>query len=325
MKLNFQPDLKEFGLAKLGFGTWGLGGNSYGPLSEEKAKNLISYAFKNGIRIFDTSPLYGDGRSEILLGDSLCGESRNAYALISKAGLSNNGTTEVRNFSSDALNASLERSLSRLQTEYLDYFLLHSPTPKEILLGIADEYGMRPAINRGAVHNFGISLKSPEDFFLLKANESIKSIEFNFSLMDQRATFLDTDNFTPSPHYRIARTPYNFGFLTDIPPKKSPPKSQLSHLKNWSQEQFDLWHEFRNVWAEIAHSNEISLEELALIFVISSNFVDLVIPGFMEITHIDAALRATSRGLLSDLSREFLFEIYLSIQAKYTIPRNDVK
>ena len=321
MRLRFQPELQQQSLMKLGFGTWGLGGNSYGSISEEQAQKLVSYAFENGIRIFDTSPLYGAGRSESLLGEALRGESRNTYSLISKVGLSYLGSEEARNFSSDALTASLEASLARLQTDYLDYLLLHSPTPEEILLGKVDDYGLRPAINHGAIHNFGVSLKSPADFFLVNDNESVQSIEFNYSLMDQRASFLGSDNSKASHIYKIARTPYNFGFLTDMPPEKSPPTSQLSHLRNWSQQQFDLWHDFREIWAKIAYSNNIPLEELALAFALSSNFVDLVVPGFMEITHIDAALNAARRGPLSNESRDFLSEIYLGIQLKYIVPK----
>lgn len=321
MRLTFEPELRPRSLAKLGFGTWGLGGNSYGSVSEEQAKRLVSYAYSNGIRTFDTSPLYGDGRSESILGDVLQEAPRSTYFLITKAGLYNSGTEELRDFSGIALNRSLDASLSRMRTDYVDYFLLHSPSAEEISLGKASQYGLASAIDDGVIRNFGVSLKAPGDYFLIEDLKSIQVIEFNYSLMDQRASFLDGNNPKINSLFKIARTPYNFGFLTDVPPAKSPPTSPLNHLRNWSQKQFDLWHEFREMWAKIAQFNDLALEELALIFVLSSSFVDLVIPGFMETDHIDAALKAARRGPLSRESRNYLEKIYLDNQSRFVVAK----
>lgn len=319
MRLKFDTDQREMSLAKLGFGSWGLGGYAYGSLSDTKAKNIIEYAFKGGIRIFDTSPLYGAGRSEKLLGQVLQKESRGSFTLISKAGLTQDGKNEQRNFTSQAIKNSLKDSLSRLQTNYLDYFLLHSPTKKEIFNEQQSCYGLKTEISNGIVRNFGVSLKSPDDFSLTLNNKLIKSIEFNYSLMDQRASFLGADSVNSSEIYKIARTPYNFGFLTESPPKKTPPRSQYNHLRNWSQEQFNSWHEFREIWAKIAHTNGMPLEDLALSFILSSKFVDAVIPGFMEITQVDAALDAARRGPLTEESREFLCDTYNEVQSKFQV------
>lgn len=321
MRLTFEPELQAQSLAKLGFGTWGLGGNSYGSVSNDQATQLISHAYDCGIRTFDTSPLYGDGRSESILGDALQSESRVTYAVITKAGLYNSGVEELRDYSENALKNSLRGSLTRLQTDYVDYFLLHSPTSEEISQGKANLYGLGSAISEGAIRNFGISLKSPADFLLVNDMTSIRVIEFNYSLMDQRAGFFDNDDLRIRSIFKIARTPYNFGFLTDAPPEKSPPRSPLNHLSNWSQKQFDVWHASREIWARIAQFNDLSLEDLALTFVLSSNFVDLVIPGFMKTKHINSALMAARRGPLTKASRDSLIEIYLGNESKFIVSK----
>lgn len=321
MRLTFEPELQQESLAKLGFGTWGLGGNSYGSVSTEQAMQLVSYAYGNGIRTFDTSPLYGDGRSESILGNTLQSEARASYAVITKAGLYNSGAEELRDFSEDALINSLRASLARLRTDHVDYFLLHSPTAEEISRGKANQYGLGTAIGEGTIRNFGVSLKSPADYSLVNDMKSIQVIEFNYSLMDQRAGFFDNDDTKIKSILTIARTPYNFGFLTDTPPEKSPPTSPLNHLSNWSQKQFDIWHASREVWARIAQANNLSLQDLALTFVLSSDFVDLVIPGFMKIEHIDAALKAALRGPLKKESRDSLIEIYLDNESKFVVTK----
>ena len=52
----------------IGFGTWGLGGMDYGPIKEKKALTLLNYAHKKRVNFFDTAPLYGNGRSEMIIG-----------------------------------------------------------------------------------------------------------------------------------------------------------------------------------------------------------------------------------------------------------------
>ena len=321
MRLTFESDLHRESLSKLGFGTWGLGGNAYGSVSEDHASQLISYAYARGIRTFDTSPLYGDGRSEGLLGDALRGVPRETYTLITKGGLYDSGSEELRDFSEVALNRSLVASLLRLRTDHVDYFLLHSPTPEEIASGKANQYGLGSAIEDGIIRRFGVSLKSPANYSLVNDLKSIRAIEFNFSLMDQRAGFLSEKEANTEALFKIARTPYNFGFLTSKPPEKSPPTSPLVHLKNWSQQQFDIWHASREIWAKIAQSNMLSLEDLALTFVLSSDFVDLVIPGFMKAEHIDSAVATAKRGPLTKASRDYLVDIYQENESRFVVTK----
>ena len=60
-------------VSRIGFGTWGIGGNpenslSYGETDDKESIRALDYALDNGINFFDTSPLYGFGHSEELLG-----------------------------------------------------------------------------------------------------------------------------------------------------------------------------------------------------------------------------------------------------------------
>ena len=55
----------------IGYGTWGLGGRDYGPITLKKSLKLLNYAYKNNILMLDTAPLYGNGRSEKIIGSFL--------------------------------------------------------------------------------------------------------------------------------------------------------------------------------------------------------------------------------------------------------------
>ena len=60
-------------VSEIGFGTWGIGGvtpgaTSYGVISDDDAIEALEVALFEGVNFFDTSNVYGDGHSEILLG-----------------------------------------------------------------------------------------------------------------------------------------------------------------------------------------------------------------------------------------------------------------
>jgi L-galactose dehydrogenase len=123
-KMNYR-ELGRTGIhvSLLGFGAAPLGG-IYGHVSDREALRLVKFAIENGINYFDTSPAYGDGLSEIRLGKSLTG-CRQQVVLASKAGRYQVGKKIEFDFSAIRLRKSLEESLTRLGTDYLDIFQLH--------------------------------------------------------------------------------------------------------------------------------------------------------------------------------------------------------
>lgn len=316
MKLSFKTKHASV-IHKIGFGTWGLGGDAYGSIDSKKAKALIRHAYENGIRVFDTSPLYGDGKCEEILGDALEIYPRDSFKIITKAGLYKVMGVETRNFRDDFLLNSLQDSCSRLRVSYVDYFMLHSPNIGELETGRKTNFGFQNEIQNSRLKRFGVSVKSPNDIAQIQNFEHIAAIEFNFSLMDQR--FYQFSAFTKPGCFKIARTPYNFGFLTSSPPPITPPKSSNNHLSNWQQSQFDDWHRFRSIWNSLAIESELHIEDLALTFILSEPKIDLVIPGFMEFEHIDHAIRTANRGYLDSKSMNALKNIYTQEESEFRV------
>src|SRR5437773_8606655 len=99
--------------ARLGFGAWAVGGNGWGAAGDagERAA-AIRHAVERGVTFFDTAPTYGGGESERLLGRVLKGE-RERVAIATKVGPRHDP------------RASLEDSLRRLGTDYVDLVQLH--------------------------------------------------------------------------------------------------------------------------------------------------------------------------------------------------------
>ena len=108
----------------LGFGAAPLG-NAQPAISQKDALAALESAHANGIRYFDTAPLYGRGRSESFIGEFLASESRNDLVLSTKAGRLLRGGGFIYDYSFDGVMRSIDESLERLRVEYLDLVYMH--------------------------------------------------------------------------------------------------------------------------------------------------------------------------------------------------------
>lgn len=131
---------------QLGFGTAPLG-NMFRNIPEDEALATVKAAWDQGVRYFDTAPLYGAGLSEIRLGNALAGYRRDEYVLSTKVGrvildeIEDAGARDlgekggvfefglpnkiVNDYSADATLRSVEDSLKRLKTDRLDIVWVH--------------------------------------------------------------------------------------------------------------------------------------------------------------------------------------------------------
>jgi len=88
-------------------------------IDQEAVNRLIDHALENGINYFDTAPMYLQGQSEEATANALVRHPRESYYL----------ATKMSNFGDFTYKGAMEmysRSFKRLQTDYIDYYLLHS-------------------------------------------------------------------------------------------------------------------------------------------------------------------------------------------------------
>ena len=115
----------------------GLGGAPMGGLVTEAGPNTASetlkQAYEEGVRYFDTAPLYGSGKSEVFFGEFLSTLDRDSFTLSSKVGrlLDRTDTpSEVKvrfDYSRDGVLRSIEESLTWLNLDRVDVALIHDP------------------------------------------------------------------------------------------------------------------------------------------------------------------------------------------------------
>lgn len=117
----FQHD--QLQLSALGFGAAPLG-NEYGVVDEAEMERTVHAAIDAGITFFDTSPYYGRTLSETRLGKLISGR-RDEIVLSTKAGRYDLELPDGFDFSPSRIRSSVDESLTRLGTDWLDILLLH--------------------------------------------------------------------------------------------------------------------------------------------------------------------------------------------------------
>jgi predicted oxidoreductase len=164
-------------ISRIAYGCMNLGGNwnNAPPTAEEKNKAaiLIETALEQGINFFDHADIYTRGKSELVFGEFLVSSPglRESIIIQSKCGIRFAddplpGLPGRYDFSYAHILHSVENSLCRLQTEYLDILLLHRPDP------LAEPEEVARAFDElhqsGKVHYFGVSNHTAGQIALLQ-------------------------------------------------------------------------------------------------------------------------------------------------------------
>jgi aryl-alcohol dehydrogenase-like predicted oxidoreductase len=292
-------------ISKLGLGCWGLGGDAYGSIDDDLSKNIIYKAIDSGINFFDTSPTYGFGKSEERLGKYL--PKNDGLIIATKVGMKAHSGTEVPlSFTLKSIEKSIDESLFRLNIESIPLAQLHSPMIDYKIL-FPDIFETLELISeKGKVKQWGISIAKPNHIANLERDWKWASMEFNFSLIDQR--ILEYKNYYENyAGILIARTPLNFGFLAKQSNSEFMVKDPKSHLSKWSKIQIEKWDFAAGEMRKLSEKLGRTLTELAIRFTLDTNLVEYSIPGAMNLSELEENINA-SKAL--PLSSDEILEIY---------------
>lgn len=140
-------EISEVGLGTLTFGE---------QVNQKTADEIVSYAYEQGVTYFDTADIYVNGQSEEILGNSIK-DIRSHIILASKVGLPTGKGPNEKGLSRKRIVESVEKSLKRLKTDYLDIYYFHAPdseTPLEETLDTANDLVRSGKIRYYAVSNY---------------------------------------------------------------------------------------------------------------------------------------------------------------------------
>jgi len=279
-------------VSEIGFGAWQLCNNdSWGGMDEQTAHRLVHEAVERGINLFDTAPNYAHTKSERVLGDALRGR-RDGVVLVSKFGHTPEGPRE---FTVDWFWDSLDGSLERLRTDYLDVLLLHNP-PAGMYAGTDPLWAaMEQARAQGKIRHYGASLDFATEVEKCLANTRSEVLEilFNVFHQDVRRSFATIREHGAGT---IVKVPLDSGWLTG----RFDRSSRFQGIRSrWTEEEIAQRAELvsRIAWltadgSELAHK--------AIGFLLSYDEVSCVIPGTRTLDQLRSNAAAAGLRLPPD-------------------------
>ncbi|MGB3889915.1 MAG: aldo/keto reductase, partial [Priestia megaterium] len=205
MAEKVQIGKSELYVNPIGLGTNAVGGhNLYPNLNEEVGKDLVHKALDNGINLLDTAFIYGPKRSEELIGEVLKERGNREEAVIATKGAHKIVGDEVLLDNSPAfLKQSVEDSLKRLQTDYIDLYYIHFPdknTPKDEAVGALKELK-----NEGKIRSIGVSNFSLDQLKEANKDGYVDVVQGQYNLIQREA---ENDILPYTAANRISFIPY---------------------------------------------------------------------------------------------------------------------
>jgi aryl-alcohol dehydrogenase-like predicted oxidoreductase len=262
-------------VSEVGFGAWQLGNQTdWSPMANDEAVHLVHTALAQGCNFFDTAPGYGRGASERLLGKALVGH-RDHVVINTKVGHSAAGITD---FSPSAILLSVEASLERLRTSYLDSVLLHNP-PEASLYGDSPQMrALQKLKDEGVIRAYGASVDTVKDMEIVlnTSGSHVMEVLFNIFYQETSGAFAKAKGQEVG---LIIKVPLDSGWL-------SGKYNETSHFtgvrKRWTDDviarRADLVNQIRFVEADGS-----TMTQAALRFILAYPEVSTVIPGSKSI------------------------------------------
>lgn len=175
-------------LPKICMGLWEIRGYPFLKIiNESYAEEILETAIENNNVFFDTSPIYGLGKAEILLGRVIDKSRRDEIIVATKGGLKwteiiNNKTKTTTNNSKKSLKEYLCGSLERLKTDYVDIFQLHWPeeNPSTVIVEIVES--LKEFQRKGQIKHLGVSNHGCSEIYKYLKYSSIRTTQNRIDL-----------------------------------------------------------------------------------------------------------------------------------------------
>jgi aryl-alcohol dehydrogenase-like predicted oxidoreductase len=273
-------------VSEISFGAWGIGGD-WGTVDNAESLATLHKALDLGINFIDTADVYGDGRSERLIGQVLHERAGERIYVATKAGRRLSPHV-ADGYNRENLTAFVERSLKNLGVEALDLVQLHCP-PTEVyyrpeVFGILDDL-----VSAGKLRHYGVSVEKVEE--ALKAIEypNVKTVQIIFNMFRHRPSELFFSQAKARRVGILARVPLASGLLTGkMRPNTSFEASDHRHY-NREGEAFDVGETFAGVPYDVGLGaveelrpwvpEGATMAQMALHWILQFDAISCAIPG----------------------------------------------
>ncbi|WLI44138.1 aldo/keto reductase [Pseudomonas beijingensis] len=289
-------------VSSIGLGCMGMSDFYTTGTDEGEAIATLHRAVELGVTLFDTADMYGPHTNEALLGRALRGKRESLY-LASKFGLVRSSDPHARgvNGRPEYVRQSIDGSLKRLDTDYLDLYYQHRIDPE---VPVEETIGaMAELVKAGKVRHIGISEASAETIQRAHAVHPLAAVQSEYSLWSREPEHngvLDTCKRLGIAF--VAYSPLGRGFLTGE--LKSPEDFAADDYRRFNP-RFQADNFKRNLALvervkALASDKGISASQLALGWVLAQGDHVIPIPGTKQRKYLESNVAAASVALNAD-------------------------
>ena len=260
-----------------------------GQPTENEAISLIHKAIDFGINFLDTAPNYGN--SEEIVGKALASK-KNVY-IASKINIPKNDNGELLSGKElkQFVDNSINKSLKDLKRETIDFLQIHNAT-KEIIQNDEMTHSLKELVRLGKVKHIGASVYGEENADALINSKDYQGVQLAYNILDQRMRYNIFQKAEKANKGIMCRSVYLKGALTSkaqwLPDELIELKKHVEKIRDHFQISYD------------------DMAQLALRFVLSSNFINTVLVGISNKKELDEAIKIVQQGALDNKEIETL-------------------
>ncbi|MHA7582913.1 aldo/keto reductase [Paenibacillus vandeheii] len=277
--------------SEVGFGCMGLNYHR-GPAKDRREMiSVVHSAIDAGITMFDTAEVYGPYTNEELVGEALVGQ-RSKVQIATKGGFKITGLTNELDSRPESIHLSVEGSLKRLQTDYIDLYYIHRVDPKVPIEEVA--LTMEQLKKEGKILHWGLSEASAETIRRAHSVEPLTAVESEYSIWWRE---IENDIFPVLEELGIglvAYSPLGRGFLTGKLDKNASftENDNRGELPRFTKEAMEANQVIVDYLNKLAEVKNVTTAQVALAWILAQKPYIVPIPGTTNVNRISENVAA---------------------------------
>lgn len=307
-------------VSEIGFGAWAIALDWWGgkKIDDQDAIKMLKRAYDLGINFYETADIYGNGKSEKLISQAFKGMNREELVYSTKWGYDIYSSKQVghneipQKHDTDFLQYALQKSMDRLQADYIDVYSLHNPKMSAIQNDSIFQ-SLDSLISDGKIRSYGVALGPAigwmEEGLLATRTRNITCLQTVYNILEQDPGRAFFDAACQNDVGIIVRVPDASGILTGKV-KADTTFDKNDHRGNrkreWILEALQKVEKMRN----IAESKGLNITELAFKFILSQREISVVLPTILDITEVETIANISDGNYLDEKVMVQISELY---------------